>query len=85
MITSGQPGPGTPARADAWPDPVPGQVILLPWHLTDYLADGLNVTPPLGLVIIAGSPGALAKDVGPSPSPRAEPGWRHESVRTRLR
>jgi hypothetical protein len=44
-------------------------VILLPWHLTDYLADGLNVTPSLGLVTIAGSPGALAKDVGPT-SPR---------------
>jgi hypothetical protein len=44
MTASRQPGPGTPARADACPDPVPGQVILLPWHLTDYLADGLNVT-----------------------------------------
>jgi arginase len=36
-------------------------VLLLPWHLTDYLAGGLNVTPPPGVVTIAGSPGATGR------------------------
>jgi arginase len=33
-------------------------VLLLPWHLTDHLADDLNVTLPPGVVSIPGSPGA---------------------------
>jgi arginase len=66
MTTSRQPGPGTPARADACKGPASrwlyaGQVLLLPWHLTDYLADGLNVTLPAGVVTIAGSPGATGR------------------------
>jgi arginase len=32
-------------------------VLLLPWHLTDHLSDGLNVTPPGDLVVVAGRPG----------------------------
>jgi arginase len=32
-------------------------VLVLPWHLTDYLADGLNVTLPPGAVVLDGSPG----------------------------
>jgi arginase len=36
-------------------------VLLLPWHLTDYLADGLNVTLPPGVVTISGSPSATGR------------------------
>jgi arginase len=36
-------------------------VLLLPWHLTDYLADGLNVTLPTGVATIMGSPGATGR------------------------
>jgi arginase len=36
-------------------------VLLLPWHLTDHLANGLNVTPPPGVVTIAGWPGATGE------------------------
>jgi arginase len=32
-------------------------VLLLPWHLTDHLAGGLNVTPPGDVVVIVGRPG----------------------------
>jgi arginase len=32
-------------------------VLVLPWHLTDQLADGLNVTLPAGAVPVAGAPG----------------------------
>jgi arginase len=35
--------------------------MLVPFHLTDYLADGLNVTLPPGLVTIVGSPGATGR------------------------
>jgi arginase len=38
-----------------------GHVLVLPWHLTDYLADGLNVTLPPGMVSITGSPGATGR------------------------
>jgi hypothetical protein len=36
-------------------------VLFLPWHLTDQLAGGLNVTLPPGTVTIAGSPGATGQ------------------------
>jgi arginase len=36
-------------------------VFLLPWHLTDHLANGLNVTLPPGVVTIMGSPGATGR------------------------
>jgi arginase len=36
-------------------------VLLLPWHLTDYLAEGLNVTLPSGLVTVAGSPSTTGR------------------------
>ena len=32
-------------------------MLLLPWHLTDHLADGLNVTSASDTVVIAGRPG----------------------------
>jgi arginase len=32
-------------------------VLLLPWHLTDHLDAGLNVTPPDDTVVVAGRPG----------------------------
>ena len=38
-----------------------GHVLVLPWHLTDYLASGLNVTLPPGVVTITGSPGATGR------------------------
>jgi len=37
------------------------RVLLLPWHLTDHLPDGLNVTLPPGVVSIEGSPGATGR------------------------
>lgn len=50
-----------PARACATAGPAPGRyacaVLMLPWHLTDHLASGLNVTPPGDMVVIAGRPG----------------------------
>ena len=36
-------------------------MFLLPWHLTDHLTDGLNVTLPAGVVTIEGSPGATGR------------------------
>ena len=36
-------------------------MLLLPWHLTDHLADGLNVTLPPGVVTITGSPGETSQ------------------------
>ncbi len=36
-------------------------MLLLPWHLTDHLSSGLNVTLPRAVVSIAGSPGATGR------------------------
>jgi arginase len=36
-------------------------MLVLPWHLTDYLGDGLNVTLPAGAVTVAGAPGRAGK------------------------
>ena len=36
-------------------------MLLLPWHLTDHLPDGLNVTLPPGVVTITGRPGASGR------------------------
>jgi arginase len=49
--------PRLPSLADGYA----GRVLLLPWHLTDHLADGLNVTLPPGAVTITGSPGATGR------------------------
>jgi arginase len=35
-------------------------MLLLPWHLTDHLAGGLNVTLPADVVVISGQPGATS-------------------------
>ena len=32
-------------------------MLVLPWHLTDHLDGGLNVTTPADTVVIAGRPG----------------------------
>jgi arginase len=39
-------------------------VLLLPWHLTDHLAGGLNVTPPEDTVVLAGRPGTTGSPWG---------------------
>ncbi len=36
-------------------------MLLLPWHLTDHLAGGLNVTLPADVVVVPGRPGATGR------------------------
>jgi hypothetical protein len=39
---------------------VPG-VLVLPWHMTDSLADGLGIPMPDGATVVEGAPGDAAQ------------------------